>query len=781
MHILISTAIASIRRLIASQLRWALQKLGQRTDSNLPKRAADVARRNQARPGDGYKWFVHEEAELVRTLASLIVPSDEETPGANEMDVLGSSVLEVIDALVSSSKERQAVYAEGLVVLEELAETIHKTKFLQLPVSKQNHLLNSLDRSAQNRTRNGPIVKKLKKYLTLFQAAWKGSFPAVKLFSRLRSDVMEAFYTSKVSWVWLEYDGPPMPHGYPDPAVMRPRNDASASQTMKELAASGLGFFVPNIKINKEELDVVIIGSGAGGGVVAKELGEAGLSVVVIEAGKRFNPFIDYLTDRNDFEAVTPGVFDDPANARRDLYTVTGPSGFNYGRAKGVGGTTLKYVACNPRFHESDFRVRSEDGLAEDWPISYKDLEPFYTRVEYELGVSGPTGPEANPFEPPRSKPYPTPPHRFNLASLSIKRGADKLGLHLVREPLAIPSVDWNDRPACINAGTCMLGCATMAKSSIDVTYIRKAEKTGRVEIRPNCMAFRITTAPDGRARGVVYFDSEGKEQEVRARAIVLAGNAVETPRLLLLSASGRHPEGLANSSGLVGKYFTEHLSVVAYGVFSERLDPWRGTPTAGFMQDNYATSRKNTFARGWTTYVSTSRHWPLSTALKVPGWGIEHKLRTKQIFAHHVGLATVGEQIPDARNQVTLDPQVKDVFGLPVPRLTHTIGNNDRAMIQAIKKSLREILEAAGSTEIFENEHIPGWSAHYLGTCRMGLNPQSSVVNAWGRTHDIPNLYIADGSLFVTGAAVNPALTISALATRIAEGIVDAFKRGDL
>ena len=778
---LITTAKESLRRLLVAQLKSALHKVENHVRKHSAERMNEIARRNQIRPGNGNKWFVFEEAALLEALAALIVPSDEDTPGVNEMDVLGSSAVKVIDSRVANCAERQPVYTEGLIAFDELAERIHGSKFIVLPESRQLDLLTFLDKPVPSRPDGSPLMRKLGRHLQRLRAVRDGSLPAIGLFSQLRQDVLEAFYTSEVSWIWLGYDGPPMPHGYSDLHVHRPRQGASGSQIVKELAASGYGIPVPNINQKKEITDVVVVGSGAGGGVVAKELAEAGLSVVVIEAGKRFNPFVDYLTDRTDFESVAGNGFDDPSDNRRDLYTFTGPNRFLYNRVKGVGGTTLKYVACAPRFHESDFRVRTEDGLAEDWPISYDDLEPFYTRVEYELGVSGPAGPEANPFEPPRSKPYPTPAHPFNLASLVIKRGTEKLGLHLVREPLAIPSVEWDGRPACINAGTCQLGCAITAKSSMDVTYVRKAEKTGRAEIRANCMAHRVTVAPDGKARGVVYFDSEGNEREVLARAIVLAGNAVETPRLLLLSDSSQFPNGLANSSGLVGKYFTEHLAVPAHGLFSDRLDPWRGTPTGGMIQDNYATDRANDFARGWTTYVSCSRHWPLTVAKKVQGWGVPHKLRTKQLFAHHVGLVTVGEQIPDVRNQVTLDPDVKDPFGLPVPRLTNELGNNDRAMIKAIKTSLKEILEAAGATEILENEYLPGYSAHYLGTCRMGVNPQSSVVNEWGRTHDVPNLFIADGSIFATAAAVNPALTISALATRISVGIIHAFRRGEL
>jgi choline dehydrogenase-like flavoprotein len=525
--------------------------------------------------------------------------------------------------------------------------------------------------------------------------------------------------------------------------------------------------------------DVIVIGSGAGGGVIAKELGEAGLEVIVLEAGKRYDPYNDYPTHATDFEVRAADVLL-AKDARRDRYTTPRAKPFNYHRVKAVGGSTLAYHAMNPRFHESDFRVRTEDGVADDWPLSYADLEPYYTKVEYELGVSGPDGIDANPFEPPRSQPYPTPPHDLNLASRTIKRGAGKLGLHLVREPLAIPTRDWNGRPACISAGTCRLGCKIAAKSSIDVTYIPKAERTKRVQILAECMAREITVGADGRARGVIYFDPQGQEQEVFGRVIVVAGNAVETARLLLLSKSKLFPEGLANSSGLVGKRFMEHLTASAYGVFPHRLDPWRGVPTGGIIQDFYATNPKNGFVRGWTISVENDSQWPLMTAYSIPGWGFEHKARMKEVFGHTVGLATDGEQLPDERNQVALDPVVRDNHGLPVPLIINTPFQNELAMIDAMSARLREILEAAGAREIPVEAVIPGNSAHYLGTCRMGKHPSRSVVDANCRAHDVPNLYIGDGSVFVTGAAVNPALTISALATRTADGITEAFRRGE-
>jgi choline dehydrogenase-like flavoprotein len=532
--------------------------------------------------------------------------------------------------------------------------------------------------------------------------------------------------------------------------------------------------------LRKDVTDVVVIGCGAGGGVIAKELAEAGLSVVVLEAGRHYNPATDYHPDIIEFETTGKGVFAAP-DPRRDAYTTRPGTWFAVNRVKGVGGSTLHYQGISPRLHESDFRVRSSDGVGDDWPITYEDLEPYYTRVEYELGVSGPDGPDANPFEPPRSKPYPTPAHPFNRASRVVKGGADRLGLHMVREPLAIPTRPWNGRPACVESGACHLGCSIAAKSSIDVTYVPRALATGRVEIRAGCMAREITVGADGKARSVIYIDPAGREQAVQGRAIVVAGSAVETPRLLLLSSSSRFPHGLANSSGLVGRYFTEHLAVFTYGRFSERLDPWRGTPSGGIIQDYCATNPRNDFVRGWATIVTNNWHWPLTVSQRVAGWGLEHKARMKQLFGHFTGLVANGEQLPDPENRVTLDRFATDTYGLPVPHLDHRLSDNDRAMIKAISAHHRDLLEAAGAVETWSDGYLPGMASHYTGTCRMGTNPSTSVVDPWGRTHDVPNLFIGDGSVWVTSGTANPALTISALAARTADGIVAAFKNNAL
>lgn len=537
---------------------------------------------------------------------------------------------------------------------------------------------------------------------------------------------------------------------------------------------------MPYLQIQPDPVDVVVVGCGAGGSVVAKELGEAGVSVVVLDAGRRFDPEQDYRSDRPDFPAGAWKVFE-PEDPRRDLYTA-GPQGFRYVRVKGVGGTTVVSWGVSPRFHESDFHVRSTDGVADDWPIGYADLEPYYTRVEYELGMSGPGEQERNPFDSPRSKPFPTPPHPMTRAGEVVAQGARKLGLHPFVPALAIPTKSWDGRPACVEAGVCGYGCRISAKSSADVTYVRKAEATGRVTILESCMAREITLDFSNFARSVVFFDREGREHELRARAFVLAANAIETPRLLLLSTSRLYPNGLANSSGLVGKYLTEHLDAGVRARFAQPLKNWQGVPVSAMIQDHYETRKGNPYVRGWLLEVATANTWPIAVAKRVGGWGAAHKARVKELFGHVLEVYAQGEQLPDIRNHVSLDSKAKDHFGLPVPHIVSEPRGNDLAMLPAMSRSIRDLLQASGAVEILDTwSHQPGASIHYMGTCRMGNDPRTSVVDQWGRTHDVPNLFIADSSVFVTGAAAHPTLTLMALASRTADFMVGAFKRGEL
>lgn len=523
---------------------------------------------------------------------------------------------------------------------------------------------------------------------------------------------------------------------------------------------------------------VVVIGCGAAGAVAAKELSESGLSVVVLEAGRRIDPQREYRSDQPDFPENAGAVFHSPDD---DAYT-SGPAGFNYQHVRGVGGTTLVTWGVSPRLHASDFKVRDLDGVADNWPLTYEELEPYYVRVEYELGMSGPAGQEMNPFDSPRSKPFPTPPHPMTKAGRLFSAGARKLGWHPYVPALSMPTIPWDGRQACIEAGTCGYGCRIDAKSSADVTYVRKAEKTARVDVRTRCIAREILLDNDGRARGVVYFDGAGGERRVDAKAVVLAANAIETPRLLLMSRCSLFPGGLANSSGLVGKYLLDHLDAGVLARSEEPLENWKGIPVSAMLQDFYETNVKNSFPRGWLLEVSTGGSWPIALARRIGGWGSAHKKAMKHRFGHEFSIFGAGEQMPDMRNQVVLDPNVKDRFGLPVPKVISEARGNDLSLLKAMSQSIRDLVAAMGVKEVLaEWSHYPGASTHYMGTCRMGNDSKNSVVDRWGKSHDVPNLFIADASTFVTSGAAHPTLTLMALATRTSGYMINAFKNGDL
>ena len=485
-----------------------------------------MKRREGQRPRGEGQWFTPEEGELVNALACVIIPSSEDAPGASDMEIIGTSAVRQMDSSVAARQASRLVYARGLIAVDEMARRAHGHKFTQLADGEKVEIVSVME--LLHRRRVDTSQSRLARKLTHVVGMWRGPSAAAELYEVIVPDTQKVFYSSEIAWLWLGYDGPPMPLGYESLEI--PRKPRRVAHLPAEPLAT---LRKPDDTANTA--DVVLVGSGAGGAVVAKELAEAGLSVIVIEAGRRYVPLADYLTDRMDFETRARVVFH-PTDERRDVYTTPGRKGFAYSRVKGVGGSTLHYVAMSPRLQETDFATRSTDGVADDWPISYADLEPYYTRVEFELGVSGPDG--ANPFEPPRSRPYPTPAHPFNLASQAIKKGADRLGLHLVREPLALPSLDWQGRSACAGSGTCVMGCLISAKSSMDVTYVREAEATGRVDIRTESMAREIELDGSGKARAVVYVDGDGRDQRVSGRAIVVAGNAVETPRLLLMSTS---------------------------------------------------------------------------------------------------------------------------------------------------------------------------------------------------------------------------------------------------
>ena len=542
-----------------------------------------------------------------------------------------------------------------------------------------------------------------------------------------------------------------------------------------------------------EPVDFLVIGAGAAGGVVAKELAVAGFSVVVLEQG----PYLrekDYSHDEIKY-AFQPGLTNDPkvqpvTYRKSDAEPARLVKAIEYGRQ--VGGGSVHFTANYWRFHESDFRERSLFGAVhgadlQDWPITYADLEPYYTKAEYDLGISGLAG--ANPFEGPRSKPYPLPPMPAKSSGVLFERAAKKLGLHPFPAPVAILSQPYRGRGACVNCGFCeSFGCEMRAKSSTLVSVIPVAEKTGRCEVRSGCYVRKIETNDAGRVTGAVYFDAGRREIFQRAKAVFVCANGVETPKLLLLSKSKRFPAGLANSSGLVGTHLMWDNGVEVMGLFEHPLNEYKGIQDTRLIHDYYRSDPRRGFYGGGGIDARFD-YYPISFALhglppETPRWGSEFKRTFETYFTHTMTLLSHTSSLAVPSNTITLDPDVKDAWGLPAPRVTYDYHPDDRATMKWLIPRQIEILETAGARKTWVQpyavaDNMP--SRHLMGTCRMGNDPAASVVNAHSRTHDVPNLFLVDGSNFVTAARQQPTATIQALAYRAADFAIRAAKRGEL
>jgi choline dehydrogenase-like flavoprotein len=542
-----------------------------------------------------------------------------------------------------------------------------------------------------------------------------------------------------------------------------------------------------------DAVDFLVIGAGAAGGVMAKELSTAGFRVVVLEQGPYLNEK-DYKHDeiRYTYQAgLTNDTKVQPITFRKSESERAKPlKAIMYGRQ--VGGGSVHFTANYWRFHESDFEERSQfgdvpgSGLA-DWPIKYGDLEPYYTKAEYDLGISGLGG--ANPFEGPRSKPYPLPPMPVKSSGVLFERATKKLGLHPYPAPMAILSQPYQGRAACVHCGFCeYFGCEMRAKSSTLVSVIPTAEKTGKCEIRPNSYVRKIETDAQGRATGAVYFDANRREVFQRAKAVVLCANGAETARLLLMSKSKRFPNGLANSSGLVGKYLMWDTGGLAMGLFEHPLNEYKGIQVTRVIHDYYRADPKRGFYGG-AGLDARFNYYPANFALQgmppdAPKWGADYKKMLATYFTHTMTVLAHISSLPQLRNSISLDPDLKDAWGLPAMRVTFDFHPDDvKTLHWALTKQV-EILDAAGAKKTWTSgstlaENTP--STHLMGTCRMGNDPKQSVVNRFNRAHDVPNLVIADGSSFVTAARQQPTATIQALSYRAADFAIQAAKRGEL
>ena len=511
-----------------------------------------------------------------------------------------------------------------------------------------------------------------------------------------------------------------------------------------------------------ESVDAVVVGSGPCGALAAHDLAASGFSVTILEAGKRFDP----ATDLRNREGNGARILWNEPRVYSGKDSVIPKAGM------GVGGGTLAWLGVMPRFHRADFKTHSTEGVGADWPISYDDLRPYYPIVEKEFGLAG----ECGPFAPEQYQ-LPMPPHRMNFHAQVLARGAKKMGATPFAPPIAINSVEYDGRPACTYCGWCASGCVTGAKATSNGTYLPKAENRG-AKLISEAFVHRVDyDTKTGRATGVSYLDSSSKENRIRARLVILAAHALETPRLLLLSANATFPNGLANSSGAVGRYLMSHPTWQVFGTFDEPVNAFKGMQMGHVMlQDFYAPNPKNDYARGFIllSYMMT----PITYAnLSGSFFGPDLKDFLHE-YPHTAAWWAHGEGLPHENNRITLDPELRDARGLPAGHLHYEWVDNDIRVAAAARDKAAELMTASGArkTRIGLN-----YGAHAMGTCRMGNDPKTSVTNPFGQTHDIKNLFICDTSLFVTGAVLNPTLTAMAITKRSIDSIKDSAKRGDL
>jgi choline dehydrogenase-like flavoprotein len=521
-----------------------------------------------------------------------------------------------------------------------------------------------------------------------------------------------------------------------------------------------------------ERVDVLVIGSGPAGAAVTKRLVDYGARVLCLEQGDWVNP-ADFPSIQPNWEtAMRRGPFHYNPNVRKrpeDYPIVLGGQLEYVNMFNGVGGT-IHWDAHFPRFHPSDFRVHSLDGVADDWPIRYEDLEPYYDLNDQEMGVSGLAGDPANP---PR-KTRPTPPLPLGSTGATMVRGFDKLGWHWWPSDNAIVSRGYDGHPACGLHGKCTLGCPMGSKASADVRYWPKAIKRGAM-LKTRARVSQITVDANGRVSGALYYDQQGNLHEQLAKIVVLSANGVGTPRLLLNSKSKLFPDGLANSSGMVGKNFMVHTHRYFEGIFDETLDTTEGPPIFALSQQFYETDASRGFLRGYTFFLTRPQgplhhSWGGSSGDAVP-WGAKHHAVQRERFLHTVRLSVNGEDLPEESNRVELDPVAKDSSGIPAARVIYKAGPNTIKMLEHAAQTGKQALDAAGAKQ-FLDSGIRQHASHLMGTARMGSDPKRSVVNAWNQAHGVKNLFIVDGSSFATCASVNPTSTIGALALRAADGI---------
>jgi choline dehydrogenase-like flavoprotein len=556
--------------------------------------------------------------------------------------------------------------------------------------------------------------------------------------------------------------------------------------------------------------DVCIVGSGAAGGTAAKVLTEGGLNVVLLEAGPPLNPEKDYKEHVWPYELphrgggvggklrAFGGEFMAPNGAweiEGEPYTTAPGTRFRWFRSRIVGGRTNHWGRIALRFAPVDFRARSNDGMGDDWPISYDDVAPYYDKVESFIGVFGtreniPSAPDGV-FLPP-------PPPR--CTETIIKKSCDRLNILCIPSRLAILTKPLNGRAACHYCAQCGRGCISASNFSSSQVMIPPAQSTGRLTLITGAMAREIIVGKDGEAKAVSYIDkATHSEKQVQARAFVVGASACESARLLLNSRSALFPDGLANSSGAVGHYLTDTVGSDGWGYFPqlEKMPPHNHDGVGGMhlYMPWWKFDRKNDFLRGYHIEFGGGRNLPSVGEFdgileRVEGYGSSLKQKCRSTYGTGIGFSGRGEMIPNENCYCDIDPQTVDQWGIPVLRFHWQWSDNEIKMAKDMQETFRAIVETAGGTYMTRataDEKRPygiadgGVIIHEVGGARMGSSPKTSAVNGYCQAHDVKNLFVTDGACFVTNADKNPTLTIMALTWRASEYLLTQAKQGSL
>ncbi len=641
-------------------------------------------------------------------------------------------------------------YRKGLRALDENERLDGFGHFGTLPAERQDEILAAVARGESS------------------GGAWKG-LDGKRFFEELLTEISECYMSDPLVQEQIGYAGMADAAGWQRVGLDEREMWEPAEREISFTAPAALPPLVsrrdhaePVMRhwSETEIVDAVVIGTGAGGGPLLARLAQAGLRIVALEAGKFCHPARDFATD----ERAQRDLFwnDERLSAGRDPI----PFG-NNNSGIGVGGSTLHYTAYTPRPQPDDFRLHSEFGVGVDWPIGYENLEPYYDELEAFLGVSGPT---PYPWGPPRRRAYPLAPLPLNSAAQLMQRACRRLGIRTSAAPNAAlsapyyqPGVGW--RAACTNRGFCQSGCSTGAKASVDVTFIPVALQAG-AELRPETFATQIERDSTGRVYGVVYVH-DGQEHRQRCHNVFLCAGAIETPRLLLMN-------GIANENGQVGRNFMAHTGAQIWARFEEETRPFKGIPGGLISEDTHRPNDAD-FAGGYLLQSIGVMPVTYASQLARSGRGLfgdalgEHLLG----YNHFAGINILGECLPSPENFVELSDE-PDVRGFPKPRIHFSAGENERRLSAHADRLMREIWEEAGGQDLWAFPRF----AHIIGTCRMGRDGESAVVDSDGRCFGIDGLFICDHSIFPSALAANPALTIMALSLRTADQFLNDTRR---